>query len=529
MASLFSPLFLVVFLPAVIVAYSLTPARRRWITLLIASYTCFFIISQWLIVFIAVSTVSVWLLALGIERIRFRCATKVSSAEKSIKKLTKKRYDRSMRFLVLLGILFNLALLMNSKYLGFFGGGIKDLLGHIGLHLELPAVSLAAPIGISFYTLMAISYLVDVYRKTVCADKNLGHVALFLSFFPQIIEGPFCRFNETMPQLLAGSPVRASNLLAGMQRILFGLFKKVIIADRLDILVKTVFGNPTAYDGGSIALAAILYTLELYCDFSGAMDVTVGTARIFGITMPENFRQPFFSRTSSEFWKRWHVTLGAWFRDYIYYPVTLCRPIKRLTKSLRRRLSGRLGPLVASSVALFCVWLLNGLWHGAGSQYLFFGMYYFVLITLGGLVEPLAQRYAEKYGVNRSSLPYRTFQTIRTLMVIFVGELFFRAEGLDMGVSMFIHMITKFRLESFCNKSALNLGMDVHDYMVVVVALGVVFLVDISLERGAQFWHVARKQPLLCGVLCIALFMSIVIFGAYGWGYTPVAPMYAQF
>ena len=291
MASLFSPLFLVVFLPAVIVAYSLTPARWRWITLLIASYTCFFIISQWLIVFIAVSTVSVWLLALGIERIRSRCATKVSSAEKSTKKLTKKHYDRSMRFLVLLGILFNLALLVNSKYLGFFGGGIKDLLGYIGLHLELPAVSLAAPIGISFYTLMAVSYLVDVYRKTVCADKNLGHVALFLSFFPQIIEGPFCRFNETMPQLLAGSPVRASNLLAGMQRILFGLFKKVIIADRLDILVKTVFGNTT-----EVVLHWRQYFILLSCTvtFQVPWMLLLGRRASLALLCPKTFDSHFF-------------------------------------------------------------------------------------------------------------------------------------------------------------------------------------------------------------------------------------------
>ena len=518
-------MFLAAFLPAALVVYALTPTRWRWATLLAASYVFFFALSGRLLGFLVVSTASVYLLALWMDRLAVRRDESAKGLERAERRSVKARYARYMRLIMVAGAIFNLSFLVACRYLEFFGGLIAAVLGGAGVSLT----NLAAPTGISFYTLMAISYLVDVYRGTVRADKNFGHVALFLGFFPLVIEGPFCRFGEVMPQLLEGRRPSGTRMLMGPQRILYGLVKKLIVADRLSIFVKAVFSGYASCDGGIIALAAVLYTLELYCDFSGAMDVVCGVGQMFGVTLPENFKQPFFSRSASEFWKRWHITLGAWFRDYIYYPVSLCAPVKRLIKWGRRHLGNHVGPIVSSAVALFCVWVANGLWHGAGSQYLFYGMYYFVLIVLGDFAELAGRAASKRFGINRRSLPYRTFQLLRTLVIIFVGELFFRANGLHAGLEMFSRMIGSFSPASLFDGTALGYGMDAKDFAIVGVVLLGVLVVDVFKERGREPGRLAARRPNLALATCVALVMLVVVFGAYGAGYAPVPPMYAQF
>ncbi|HRM72977.1 MAG TPA: MBOAT family O-acyltransferase, partial [Ruminococcus bromii] len=184
-------------------------------------------------------------------------------------------------------------------------------------------------------------------------------LALFMSFFPQIVEGPICRYGQTANQLWNVKQIEFENLKLGTVRILFGLMKKLVIADRLNPMIKQIFSHYDDYQGGIIALGAIAYTIQLYCDFSGTMDAVMGVAQIFGVTMPENFQRPFFSKSISEFWKRWHITLGTWFKDYIFYPVTMSKPMKNLTSSARKKLGNHFGPLLAGSIALFCVWFRN--------------------------------------------------------------------------------------------------------------------------------------------------------------------------
>ena len=274
----------------------------------------------------------------------------------------------------------------------------------------------------------------------------------------------------------------------------------------------------------------MLYTIQLYCDFSGTIDVAIGIGRIFDVHLPENFRQPFFSRTASEFWQRWHITLGAWFKDYVYYPVSLSAPCKQLTSAARKRFGIHYGPLLASSVALFCVWFGNGLWHGSGSQYIFFGMYYFVLIMLGGLIEPVAVGAAERFGIDRNSLPYRLFQTARTLAIVFVGELIFRANGLGAGLEMLSSIAHNFTLGAFSRWDPYHMHLDIHDRNIVIAMLVVVFVIGYLKEHGLDVSaKIDSQSTLVRWVVLIVLILAIVIFGAYGYDYTPVDPMYAQF
>ena len=203
------------------------------------------------------------------------------------------------------------------------------------------------------------------------------------------MEGPITKYSDTANSLYEGNKVTYNSFCFGYQRVLYGYLKKIVISDRLNILVQTIFNGYTSYSGTAIFLGAVAYTIMLYMEFSGTMDVVIGIGEMFGVKITENFRQPFFSKNISEFWMRWHISLGTWFKDYIFYPVSLSKPMKKLTLKARKVLGNHGGALISGAVALFCVWFLNGLWHGAGWPFLLFGMYHFLLIVIGNIFEPL--------------------------------------------------------------------------------------------------------------------------------------------
>lgn len=524
MTSYFSPAVLGLFAPLSVIAYQLFPRRARWAALLGASLVFFWALSGRLVAFVLASAAVVWVGGMALGALA-RSRDRALAAEGAERRRVRRAYQRRMRAVLAVGVLLNVGILVALKYLGFLGSVAE------GLGLGLPSLpSIGVPIGISFYTLQAVSYLTDVYRGVVPADANPARLALFLTFFPQVMEGPIARYSQTAQALWSGRPVTARGLFLGGTRVLWGLSKYLLVANRLNSFVKPVFADPASYDGSVIAMAAVLYTMQLYCDFSGTIDFAVGMARVFGVEEPENFRQPFLSRTASEFWQRWHVTLGSWLKDYVFYPVSLSRPVKHLTGAARRALGVRVGPAVASGVALLCVWVANGLWHGAGTQYLLFGLYYFVIIWLGGIVAPLSEGALARVGVSRDALPWRAFQHVRTLLVVFAGELLFRASGAQEGISMLLRTVTDFAPASFVDGTMLGVGMDLHDFAVVGAFAVLLLVVGLARERGSSpLERVWERGPAARLAIVTALVVMAVVFGAYGVGYVPVDPMYAQF
>ena len=530
MTSYCSLLYLAVFLPAVVLVHRILPQRLRWAALLAASYAFFWSVSGKLLVFLLVSTVSIHYFGLWLTAVQQCRDNQLIAAPPADRKKIRQRFTRRLRLVLLLAVLTQAGVLLTLKYAAFFSLNFNHLLQALHLPFSVSVPSFLLPIGISFYTLQAISYLIDVYRGTVRADRNLARLALFLGFFPQIMEGPICRYGQTANQLWEGRPITWQGLTFGMQRILYGMIKKIVIADRLNLLIKTVFNDYPTFSGGIIALAMVCYTCQLYMDFSGTMDVVIGSAEIFGVRLPENFRQPFFSRSISEFWQRWHITLGAWFKDYVFYPLSMSGPLKKLTGAARRRLGTHYGPLVSGSIALAVVWFFNGLWHGAGWHYLFFGFYHFALILTGNLIEPLAERITGALHIDRGCQLYRVMQTVRTVLLVCVGELFFRANGLRAGLAMFRTMMTDFSLKSFTNGGFLSLGMDKYDFIITLVAVGLVLAVGILRERGVPLREtIAQRSIAVRWPVYYAALLFLIIFGAYGVGYVPVDPIYAAF
>ncbi len=493
LSSYFSIEYLVILLPISVGLYAVLPQKLRRMSLLLSSYVFFWAVSGKLIAYLLLSTLSIHHIGIWLSSIQGDCDRLMESSPKANRKEIKNRYLKRQRLVVTFAVALHIGVLLVLKYTPFFTSNLNTLFRLLNLPLSLTIPSFVLPIGISFYTMQAVAYIFDVYRRKIPADRNLLRLALFMGFFPQIME-------------------------------------EIVIADRLNLLIKNIFTGYESYDGFVIAVAAVCYTIQLYMDFSGAMDLVIGSGQIFGMKLPENFQRPFFSKTISEFWKRWHITLGAWFKDYIFYPLSMSKPLKKLTARARKRLGNHFGPLLSGAIALFCVWLCNGLWHGAGWKYIFFGMYHFALILAGSIVEPLVVQVTKKLHIQRSSLPYRCIQIVRTAILVCIGELFFRAHGRRAGLTMFKRIFTHFSLDAVQDRSIFTVGMDKHDCLIISIALILIFIISVLKERNVPIRErIASKNAVVRFAAYYALILSIVIFGAYGTGYVPVDPIYAGF
>lgn len=524
----FGPEYFALFLPLVVFLYAIMPSKVRPYVLLLASYGFFWLISEKLIVYLLFSTVSIHHFGLWLDKLQQERKLAIKGLSRDEKKVVKASNDKQQNLVLALAVIVHIGILAVLKYTPFAIGNINVILAHFGV--QISKIKFMVPIGISFYTLQAVSYMTDVRRGVVKADKNIFRLASYMSFFPQIMEGPIARYSDTAVSLFEGRQIKYDNLVFGAERIIYGLFKKIIVADRLNEFVKTVFDHHEKYDGGIILLAAVAYTVQLYMDFSGAMDIGLGSARIFGVKLPENFRQPFFSKSISEFWTRWHITLGTWFRDYIYYPVSFSNFSKKITASARKHLGNYFGPLFAGTIALFCVWLCNGIWHGSAWMYIFFGMYHFVMIFTGNLFNPVIVKVYDKLHINRDKGIVAAVRIVKTSILVVFGELFFRAHGLKEGLDMFRRIFTDFSLNGIKTGVVADAGLDYLDVIVVLVVVAVVFVISLLKEKGVDICQsLAKRNIVIRWCVVMAAIVAIIIFGAYGAEYIPVAPMYADF
>lgn len=522
--------YLFLFLPAALLAYQLTPKKKRWVTLVLCGYFFFWMISKKLIVYLFAATLITHYIGVWLQTQKDACRIECAGLSGGDAGKVKKQYKKKERRILAGGVLLLLAILAYLKYYNFFAENVNFLLQNVGDVPVLETKKLLLPIGISFYTLQAIGYMADVYWGKFDGRQPLGKVALFLAFFPQIMEGPISLYSQTADVLWEGKTLEWDNLTGGGVRIIWGLFKKMVIADRLYVPVQAIFVHYEKYHGAMIAFAAVAYTVQLYMEFSGCMDIIIGSGRMFGVKLPENFRQPFASRNAAEFWRRWHITLGVWFKTYIFYPVSVSTLVKKWNRFGKAHLGKYLTKLGVSAFCLFPVWLCNGLWHGARWSYIFYGMYYFVILFAEVALEPVREKVIKNCHLNEQAFYVRIPRILKTWLIIFVGELFFRADTLTAGFVMFRNMFRDFHLRSLCDGTLLAFGLDQADYLAIICGCAVVFIVGIIKER-----NLLGEEGI--GTLCLpvrwalyySLILALVIFGAYGAGYQQVDMIYAGF
>lgn len=394
-------------------------------------------------------------------------------------------------------LLVNIGLLFFVK----FGPGMLAFAGF--------DVTILMPLGISFYTLQLCGYLMDIYRGKYSAERNFGRFAAFSTFFPLILQGPISRYDQLAHQLFTKEklPHIYENLTYGAQLMLWGFFQKLVIADRAAILVNHVFANYADCSGLLIFGAILLYTLQIYTDFSGCVDICRGAAQMLGIQVIDNFRRPYFSRSIQEFWKRWHISLSGWFRDYLYIP-----------------LGGNRKGTVRKYLNLIIVFLVSGLWHGVGIHFLVWGLLQAVFQIIGALTLPSKKSLCSRFGIDREGRGYRFVQYLCTFVLINISWLFFRADSTKDAVQMLLGIIRLLPLPEGVP------GFAFGDGLVLAVSTAILFFISFQREKGVPIRQTVAGYCLpVRWILYLAALTIVVVFGIYGPGYSGNAFIYMNF
>lgn len=525
---LFTSLEFLLFLAVSVILYYLLPGRFQWLFLLGSSLFFYYAIARKLTVFIVFAGLCTWLCTMLVDRIKALeksavAEARAAGADRAARNAAKRRYLPLRRSVLAIFLLGTVGLLLAFK---FYNPFVKLLAQS---NVNLPLLRLAMPLGISFYTLSLFTYFMDVYNGHLNAEKNPLKVVLFTSFFPQVMQGPICRWKDSASQLFDAHTFDYDRFVLGCERMLWGYFKKLIIADRLNVITTTLYSGYEEYQGFYVVVAAFAYTIQLYSDFSGGIDIALGAAQLFGIHLPENFQRPLFSKNISEFWRRWHISLGGFLRDYLFYPLTFSKPIAGLAKKLKQR-GWRWGAKwIPTYCAMLIVWFISGIWHGEGMQYIINGLWHGFLITGGETIEEPAKKFWSKLGVSQDSFALRIFRVCRTFCLVAIGEIMFRSESMDMMMGMFRGLFSTFNPWILFDGSLFMLGLDAKDMIVAMIAILILLFVSLASRGGSmREWLNRQELPVRWTILLAGIF-CICVFGVYGPAYDPTPFIYFQF
>ena len=534
------------FLLVLFLLYYLIPKKYQWMLLLAASYIFYFMAGAYCLIYILVTTVTVYLLGCKIENLREEQSRFLKEHKAELGKEEKKAYKSGIKKrqwrALLIGLFINLGILAAVKYTNFAIYNVNMVLGLFGSERQFGFLDIALPMGISFYTFQALGYIIDVYRGTSKAERNPFKFALFVSFFPQLVQGPISRFEDLSKTLYAEHAFNAKTVSFGLQRILWGFFKKLVIADRILVGVNEIVKNPESYGGAYVFVGMMFYALELYADFTGGIDITIGVAQVLGITVTENFDRPYFSKSIKEYWRRWHITMGTWFTDYIFYPISVCKPMLKFSKFSREHFGEAIGKRMPVYLSSFAVWLATGIWHGASWNFVVWGLGNWVVIMISQELTPLYQKFhakvngmvnrkkgADKQFVLENNGAYRLFQIIRTILLMSCLRSFDCYRDVPLTFRMFGSMITGGNWHVLWDGSLLGLGLGAVDY--AILAVGLLLLISVSLiqRSGSVREKIAAKPYPVRFAVWYGLFLIVLLMGAYGIGYDASQFIYNQF
>lgn len=476
------------FFPSVLLLTRVCPLKWRNGLLLLASYLFYASWGKrWCVLLLGI-TILVYVLGLLLERKR-------------------------RKYLFLLGLLGTLGALLAFKYLDFGLYSLNALLTKLGLGVPLPRVSLLQPAGISFFTFQAAGYLIDVYKGKYKPEKNSLRLALFVSFFPQILSGPIGRGDQLLPQYEKPQKADFSQLRRGFLILTWGFFLKLCIADRAAILVNTVYGSYESYSGIFLVFATLVYALQIYGDFAGYSYMAIGAAEMLGIHLPKNFDTPYFAQSIQEFWRRWHISLSTWFRDYVYFPLggSRCAVWKKYRNVL-------------------IVFLVSGLWHGAMWNFVVWGAIHGLYQIFGGITKPLREKMLNALCVDRETASYRLFRMALTFLLVDFAWLFFRADGLGAAIAMLRVIFTNLTPTALVGEAFYTMGLDRQEFWALLLCTGGMTLIDALRYRGHGITEWFGRQNWLFRELALAAFMLIIItFGIWGNGFDASSFIYFKF
>ena len=524
------------FLAAVFVLYYVIPRRFQWMLLLAASLLFYFYAGKSYLVFIFLTGITVyasgrWMakfdaeLERYIQEIRSGGIPKPSREEK---KAYKKKINGKKKRVMLLCLFLNIGILAVLKYTNFFIDNINYFRELSGAQ-PFSFMNLILPMGISFYTFQAVGYLLDVYWNKCRPQKNIFRFLLFVSFFPQLVQGPISRYGDMSETLYGGHSFDWKQVRFGLERILWGYFKKLVIADRISAAVRMLMEDPDYYTGAFVVVGMLFYAVQLYADFTGGIDITIGIAQVFGIRLEENFVRPFFSKNIAEYWRRWHITMGTWFRDYVFYPFSISRPLKAVTSFCKKRFGMAVARRAAVYISTVVVWLATGIWHGAAWHFVAWGLANGVIILISEELEPCYKAFHTRFTKLGSGTAYRAFQVIRTFLLMCCIRLFDNYGSVRTSVRQFIHMFTEFDIRAVTGQELLDLGLGIRDYAVVGIGVILMFAVSMGGRTGCLREKISRRPYAIRYTVFLTLFFAVLLLGCYGANFDARQFIYNQF
>ncbi len=521
----------IVFLAVTVLIYYIVPKKIQWWVLLAASVV-FYAYSGIDDLLIVVGTAFlVYPLTMLMEKNLEEQDRLLLDADKRTARKIKTAQKKKRKKYLVLALLIVIGALIVFKVTGFAIENIKRFLPYEAIQ-RIPDWHFPAPLGVSFYSFMMISYLVDVYNGRIHAQKNFLKYLSYVLYFPHITQGPIARYELVAHQLWEKHKFDYDTVIKGTWLILWGALKKMVMADRISPFVTEVFKHSDQYEGMIFFLAAVMYSIQIYCDFSGCMDIVRGTSECFGITLGGNFRRPYFSQTLPEFWRRWHISLGAFFREYVFYPVSTSKILLKWNTKVRKYLGNAIGTGFASCVPILCVWILTGLWHGAKWNYIGWGLFHGILICLSTLFEQPVAKLTEKLNIRTNCISWNIFRMLRTFLLCVIGRIIFMGSGIRAS----FHMIASCVVDRGTFYDIINtFALSQREWGLILIGCLILLCVSVAQEIREQMgikedirsWLLRQNLWLRWLVLIVGI-LCVLTFGVYGSG-SHIAFIYEQF
>ena len=493
------------FLAVLVILYYLIPKKFQWILMFTAGLLFYACGGPGGLVFVLVTVLSTWGLALSISRIP--------------------KGEKKRKSLFILGLLLNAGILAVLKYTNFFIQNINAFLEPHGQSISY--VNWLLPLGISYYTFQSVGYFTDVYLGKTEPEKNLGHYALFVTFFPQMVQGPISRYDELKDQLFKGYTYDSRRIRSGLLRMLWGYFKKLVVADRIAPLAITIAQAPEGFGGIWVWIGMFSYTIWMYSDFTGGIDIVLGVAELFGIALPENFDHPFFSKSLAEFWRRWHMSLMRWLREYIFFPISMSKSVGKLSQKARKVFGKNMGRRVPLYIASIVTWFVTGIWHGASWNFVCWGMANCIALLISQELSSWSKKFRKTHTWTESNA-YGCFEVVRTFLIFCMLEMF-EYYPFSSVFRLFVSMFTEFDPRQLIGGALFNMGITIQDFTILILSVALmVWTGFVSLKTPMREW-LSKRPAWIRFILVYGLFLCVLIFGIYGQGYDASQFIYNQF
>ncbi len=528
----------ILFCAVVVIVYFAVPKRAQWWVLLAASMAFYASDGVRNVIFVLITATSTYAATLLMQRLADGQKAWLKENKSLVSKEEKDAYKSKVQFrrrlVLVVALVINFGLLGYFKYLQLIVSTLSHIIAGFGGTAVFDLWELIVPLGISFYTFQTMGYLIDVYWKKVEPEKNYLKVLLFVSFFPQMTQGPISNFKALTTELFTKHSFTYHQFSWGVQRMLWGFFKKLVVANLLAGYVENVFVNYHGYSGITTFIGALMYAVEIYADFSGYMDIICGFCEILGIKLTENFQRPYFSKSIAEYWRRWHITLGVWFKTYLYYPVAMLKPNQRLGRWAKNKFPKHgkmIGDTLPATISLVVVWLVTGLWHGASWGYVVWGGLNGVFIIFALWMEPITTRWKTNLGIRENAFYWRAFTVIRTFVLVtfikVLPEVGTLRDGAGLWVNIFASRVGVHSWQELL--PFVDLQTAKVPFIVVLLGIAAIFVTSLIQRRQPiRQWLENHTNYIARIAIFAGLFVVIMLFG-----YPTIAQtggfMYAQF